>query len=187
VSLETEHAALRERVQHLEDRVAVFDCVATHARGSDRHDTELLTSTYHDDAVDEHGITINPGPGYAAWANGVHAASSQAHLHNITTQTCEIDGDTAHAESYVLVTLLAPDGATATVLCGRYLDRLERRRGTWKLATRRATVELAFTADSSMLRSRSFQSLGYLKGTRDHHDLSYTRPLRPESEAPVRW
>ena len=187
MSTEAQLDELRQRVQYLEDRVAIADCIAAHGRGCDRHDVELLTSTYHDDGVDEHGTTINPGPGYAMWANAVHAATSQTHLHNITTHTCEVDGDEAHAESYALVTLLAPDGATATVMCGRYIDRLERREGTWKIAVRRATVELAFTADASLLNSKFFRAQQYIKGTRDRDDLSYQRPLQQDADAPQRW
>jgi len=168
---------LRRDVQHLQDRVAILDCIANHARGCDRHDVGLLTSTYHDDGVDVHGSPVNPGPAYAGWANSVHAASSQNHLHNITTHTCEIDGDEAHAESYVLVTLLSPDATTATVMCGRYLDRLERRDGEWRIAVRRATVELAYSADARLLQSSFFTAQGYVHGTRDRTDLSYQRPL----------
>jgi hypothetical protein len=168
---------LRRRVQRLEDRAAVFDCIAAHARGCDRHDVELLTSTYHDDAVDEHGAAVIPGPEYAAWANAAHGATSDATMHHLTTHRCEITDDEAHTESYVLVALLAPDGSTATVMGGRYLDRLERRDGTWRLAVRRATVELAFTADASFVRSDFFAALGYAKGSRDRTDASYARPL----------
>ena len=172
-----ELAELRRDVQHLKDRAAILDCVAAHARGCDRHDVELLTGTYLDDGVDVHGATINPGPDYAAWANEVHGATSSNHLHNVTTHTCEIDGDQAHAESYVLVTLLSPDTTTATVMCGRYVDRLERRDGRWRIAVRRATVELAYTADARLLSSKSFVAQGYEHGTRDRSDVSYDRPL----------
>lgn len=169
---------LRRDVRYLKDRAAVADCIARHARGCDRHDAELLTSTYHDDGIDEHGGTRNAGPDYAGWANVVHAATSQNHLHNVTTHTCEISGDDAHAESYVLVTLLSPDATTATVMCGRYLDRLERRDGTWRIAVRRATVELAFTADARLLQSTYFTTQGYEQGRRDRSDPSYERPLQ---------
>lgn len=172
-----ELAQLRSDVRYLQDRVEILDCIAAHARGCDRHDAELLTATYHDDGVDVHGATVNPGPAYADWANGVHAASSANHLHNITTHTCEIDGDVAHAESYVLVTLLSPDSATATVMCGRYVDRLERRGGAWRIAVRHATVELAYTADARLLSSPFFTTQGYATGERDRRDLSYARPL----------
>ena len=125
---------LRDDVQYLKDRMAIMDVVARHARGHDRHDVDLLTSTYHADGVDEHGSAINQGPAYAPWANAVHAATTQAHTHNITTHLCEIDGDVANCESYVLVALLAPDTSVATVMSGRYIDRLERRDGEWKIA-----------------------------------------------------
>ena len=168
---------LRQDVQHLKDRVAILDCVAAHARGCDRHDVELLSGTYHDDGVDVHGNTVNAGPAYADWANGVHAATSVNHLHHVTTHSCVIDGDEAHAESYVTVTLLSPDATTATVMCGRYVDRLERRDGQWRIAVRRATVELAYTADARLLQSKHFVAQGYEHGTRDRSDLSYERPL----------
>ena len=127
-----------------------------------------------------------PGPEYAAWANAVHGATSQAHMHHITTHTCKIDGDEAHAESYVLVALLAKDGKSATMMCGRYIDRLERRDGAWKLAVRRATVELAFAADASLLQSEFFRNQRFIKGTRDRSDLSYERPLSIETTG-ERW
>src|SRR4051794_12095205 len=104
MTIDDELAALRRDVQYLQDRAAILDCIARHACGCDRHDVELLTSAYHDDAVDEHGTAVVPGPEYAAWANRVHATTSDNHLHNVTTHSCDIDGDTAHAESYVMVT-----------------------------------------------------------------------------------
>jgi ketosteroid isomerase-like protein len=187
VSTDPQLDELRRDVQYLKDRTDIADCIARHARGCDRHDAELLASAYADDAVDEHGTTIKGCGDYASWANAVHAATSVNHLHNVTTQSCEIDGDVAHAESYVLVTLLSVDGKTATVMCGRYLDRLERRAGGWLVAVRRATVELAFTADATLLQSEFFRSQGYIKGTRSTEDLSYQRPLRINTRAPLRW
>jgi len=168
---------LQRDVRYLLDRTEILDCVAAHARGCDRHDAELLAGTYLHDGVDVHGATVNRGADYPGWANAVHAATSQNHLHNITTHTCEIDGDEAHAESYVMVTLLSPDTSTATVMCGRYVDRLERRDGRWGIAVRRATVELAYTADARLLQSTFFVAQGYEHGTRDRSDLSYERPL----------
>src|SRR3954468_5729352 len=123
-----------------------------------------------------HGTTVNAGPDYAAWANGVQAATSRQHLHNITTHTCEIDLYEAHPESYVLVTMLTPDASTATVRCGRYIDRLERRDCTWRIALRRSTVELA-TPLMHGSASSFFTSQSYPHGRRDHGDASYARPL----------
>lgn len=178
---------LRRDVRYLMDRTAILDSIATHARGCDRHDTDLISAAYHSDGVDEHGAMINPGPEYGDWANKVHAATAQLHLHNVTTHTVEIDGDVAHAESYVLVTLLSQDGRTATLINGRYLDRLERRAGAWKISVRRSTVELMVTANADALLTPAFQRQGYPKGTRDRRDLSYQRPLRLDTPSPAHW
>lgn len=177
---------LRSEVRYLRDRADILDCIARHARGCDRHDAALITDAYHADGVDEHGTVRNAGADYAAWVNPAHAATSTVHTHNITTHTCDIDGDTAHCDSYVIVVLLGTDGRTAQFISGRYLDRLERRVGQWRIAVRRSTVEVMFTADASVLQSGFFRSQGYLKGTRDGGDLSYARPLTLENAAD-RW
>ncbi len=84
----------------------------------------------------------------------------------------------------MLVCLLNHDGITARVISGRYIDRLEKRDGQWKIAVRRSTVELMFTADASGLQSQLFKDQGYPAGTRDRRDLSYLRPLTLDAEAP---
>jgi len=182
----TDIPGLTRQVQYLTDRLAILDCINRHARGCDRHDIDLITSAYTSESVDEHGATTNAGPTYGAWANAAHAATSQVHTHNVTTHTCEIDGDTAHAESYVLVILLGSDGRTAQFISGRYLDRLERDGDSWRIAVRRSTVEIMFIADASVLQSSFFTDLGYIKGTRDRTDPSYARPLTLRTPA-ERW
>jgi hypothetical protein len=187
MSTEAEFERLLDDVRYLMDRTAILDCIAAHARGCDRHDDVLITGAYHDDAVDEHGFASNLGPEYADWANEAHASTSLTHTHNITTHSCTIDGDVAHAESYVLVVLLGTDGVTAQFITGRYIDRLERRSDGWRIALRRSTVESMFIADASVLKSSFFTEKGYIRGTRDRGDLSYHRPLDLRTEPPERW
>jgi hypothetical protein len=177
---------LRRDVQYLKDRQAVLDCISRHARGHDRHDIDLLTHTYHSDGLDEHGYAINPGPAYAQWANAIHAAGSKLHTHNITTHTCRIEGDTAHCESYVLVALLNNDELGARLISGRYIDRMERRNGEWKIALRRSTVDVLIAGDASILKAPLFIEQGYTKGLRDRRDVSYQQPLKLD-ETPERW
>lgn len=181
-----ELAALKQDVQYLKDRTAILDCINLHARGHDRHDVGMITNAYHDDGVDEHGFAINAGPDYAAWANAAHSAGSLLHTHNITTHTCEINGDEAHCESYVLVFLLNNDGETARVISGRYIDRLEKRNGEWKISLRRTTVDVLLAGDASILKAPIFKDQGYAKGMRDSSDVSYQQPLNL-NEPPERW
>lgn len=178
---------LERNIQYLMDRTAILDCIARNARGCDRHDPEVLTSSYHEDGIDEHGYAVNPGHKYSEYANKVHAASSQQNMHNITTHICEIDGDVAHCESYVIGLFLDNGGKSARLISGRYIDRLERRGGEWKITLRRSTVDALMTGDASMINAPVFKQLGYLKGMRDKHDTSYQRPLTLEETLADRW
>lgn len=169
---------LERRLQDLIDRQSILDCVSRNARGCDRHDSDLITASYHSDGIDEHGASNTvPGPEYAGWANKAHAAGSIQNLHHITTHHCEIDGDIAHAESYVIGLFFNSDGSTARLLAGRYVDRLERRKGEWRIAIRRCTVEVGMTGTAEFMNSEYFRQMGFLKGLRDRRDVAYQRPL----------
>jgi len=79
-------------------------------------------------------------PEFVKWGIAREARYASTH-HGITTHTCEIDGDTAHTESYVhwFLRLKASDKVRAGG--GRYVDRLERRNGAWKITLRRLLME----------------------------------------------
>lgn len=174
-----EIAELRSELRYIKDRMEILDCINRHARGHDRHDDDLIASAYFPDGVDEHGPVINTGESYAAWANAAHESLTSLHTHNITTHSCQIDGDIAHAESYVIVCLLAPDMKTATFASGRYVDRLERRDGEWRIALRRTITDVVISGDASWLLSDGMK--GYPKGVWDKSDASYHRPLLLEN------
>lgn len=175
---------LRKDLRYVKDRIEILDRVASLARGADRHDAELMASAYHPDGGHEHGGKVTAGPDVGEWANASHGAVFVDHLHNITTHSCEIDGDSAHCESYVIGALRVKDGKTVTLIGGRYLDRLERRGGVWKIVVRRSTIEWTMNANTAALASGAFQ--GYVKGTWDAQDLSYTRPLLIDSPS-AQW
>ncbi len=178
---------LRRDVDILIDRRAIEDVIHSHARAHDRFDVELMRAAYHDDAVDEHGSgAVNTAHDYPDWANRIHAGGSQLCLHNITTHSCDIDGDIAHTESYVLVGLLNPDGKSARFINGRYIDRLEKRDGKWAITLRRCTVDLLIAGDASILTLPQFKQGGFIKGARNATDVSYRRPLDLEA-AVERW
>lgn len=178
-------AALEARLQEVEDRQAIFDCIKRNARGNDRFDVELTTSSYHADGVHELGRKQISGREYGEHANHAHAALFDATLHNVTMHSCEIDGDVAHAESYSLGVFLDKGAETGRMLAGRYLDRLEKRDGAWRIVLRRATVEVAIEGRATLPTGSTLPGSGYLKGGRDRSDLSYARPLTIDDSA--RW
>ncbi|OSC27364.1 hypothetical protein B8W69_14365 [Mycobacterium vulneris] len=121
---------------------------------------------------------------YSAYSRGGCDGYSLGHARSLCRH---LDGDTAHAESYVIVVLIGPDAKSTQFITGRYIDRLERRNGQWRIAVRRSTVEGMFIAGARVLRSSFFTEKGYLVGTRDRADLSYQRPLTIDAPAPARW
>jgi hypothetical protein len=170
-------ARLQDEVKELralKDRAAIFECVNRYTRAIDRHDVELIRSVFHPGAFANYGDFLGGVEAFIEWVNGGHSQATQGHTHNATSHTCEIDGDVAHAETYVIVVLRAADGEPLRIGGGRYLDRLERRNGEWRIALRRVVMEWRCRADSGpWIGSRR----GYPAGTWDKTDLSYRRPL----------
>jgi len=178
-------AALEAKVQELMDRQAIFDCIKRNSRGNDRFDQELVAGSYHPDGMHELGANRIPGRDYGQHANRSHATIAEVNLHNVTMHTCEILGDVAHTESYVIGLFADKGGQTSRMLAGRYIDRLERRNGEWRIALRRATVEVAMEGRAILPNGKMLPGSGYLKGNRDRSDPSYERPLTTEGGG--RW
>jgi hypothetical protein len=175
---------LQRDLRYVKDRLAIQDCVMRHARGVDRHDVELINSCYHEDGLARYGPAVVPGPEHGDWSNNVHDGRFRLHLHNITTQNCEIDGDVAFCESYVLGAFLAPDQKRASLVSGRYFDQLERRDGEWKITVRRTVVDICVEGDASFLgafRGREIDESDFWS----KKDLSYLRPLDVETPVPA--
>ena len=80
---------------------------------------------------------------------------------------------------------LATGGDVSQTVIRPYVDRLERRDGTWKIALRRATVEVAMEGKAILPNGNMLPGSGYLRGDRDRSDPSYQRPLTCEGGA--RW
>jgi hypothetical protein len=99
---------------------------------------------------------------------------------------CEIDGYSANCESYVVGGLFWKDGKKMSFGIGRYLDRLEKRGGEWRIHTRRCTIEMTGDADASWVYSEAVK--GFLKGQWSKQDPSYEKPYtwKPKEEG-LRW
>jgi len=104
-------------VQALVDRSAITDCLHRYARGMDRHDREMVRSVYHDDAIDVHGSQAFGVENFIDWAFAYHAEQLH-HQHYLTNITIELDGDTAHSETYYLFVGRYPDRETPLTLAG---------------------------------------------------------------------
>ncbi len=194
MSLESELAELRATVGYLKDRQNVLDCILRECRARDRQDSAQIASCWWDDGVDEHGAIVNFAPDYPARANLGHALNFQMTSHNITNHLCELAGDVAYCESYVIGALhwlegnpgSGRDGDTTTLAFGRYIDQLERRGGEWRIVVRRCTIEATASADGGWVHSPNVK--GFLKAIWGQDDPSYERPIRwKPKDVGLRW
>ena len=120
-----------------EDQLAIRDLVMRYCRGCDRRDFGLVRSLYHDDAIDEHGTMFCGGPDeFARWLEQATAPWDLTR-HEISNSVIAVEGDLAEGEHYVRAwhRTLGPN-RREFIVYGRYLDRYERREGTWKFSHR---------------------------------------------------
>jgi uncharacterized protein (TIGR02246 family) len=161
-----EHGELRE----LLDREAIRAVVTRYFRGVDRGDVKLVASVFHADAVEVRGRHELSGPGMAE----AMVASVLEHMvgssHHVTSQTIELDRDTAGCETYCLgIHLQDRDGVTFRVKsASRYLDRFERRDGEWRVVQREVLLEMLHASPLD-----EEERFGRPQSRRDRDDPSY--------------
>jgi ketosteroid isomerase-like protein len=160
------------QVQYLLDRLALQDLATRYARAIDRRDRALLLSLYHEDAVDNHGVMFTGGPIVFADWQPVVMAQFEVTAHHLTTMNFQLDRDSADGELYFIAyhRTLPPD-SKEVIVTGRYLDRYERRQGTWKIAKRQLVWDSFASAAPSPAMLEQLYQLGI--AGRGAEDISY--------------
>jgi hypothetical protein len=162
-------------IRWLLDRQEIRDCLTRYVRGLDRHDELLLASAFWPDAHVTYGDTFSGTRDiFVRWALADDAQRMAAHSHNVTQQTVEIDGDIAYVESYLLALEQHLD-LSSQIVAGRYIDRLERRHGEWRIAVRKYLLDTKANVDGSGFEPG--KSCRAACGALDKTDLSYQSPL----------
>lgn len=167
---------LREKLQSMIDRDEIEQCLLRYCRGIDRHDRELMLSSYHPDAIDDHGVVVLGADPFCTWAIEGESVYQVVH-HMITNMSIEIEADVAHGETYWTWCAMKPDESTYLAF-GRYIDRFERRNGEWKIAQRKCLTEIITeVARAEMPESFREALKSNLPKARDRSDPSYLRPF----------
>lgn len=132
-------------------RLAIAETLALYCRGIDRCDPEQLAAAFTPDAMIDYGDGARP---IADVIPALMAGLGAMRLtqHNIGNTVMRITGDTAKAETNCVALHLIPatDGEIELVVGGRYLDRLEKREGCWRIAERLYVMDWNRTAPSTM-------------------------------------
>ena len=175
-----EFEALRARMQILQDRADISDCLIRYCRGVDRLDWELAESAYFPDAIDNRGaITACPADYLALSRKKIEPCLWTSH--NSSNIAIDMDGDIAQTEGYVMTFVGSPDGNDVTIGGARYISKFERRDGEWRLIRQETAMDYRFTTPVEILPP------GALRGRRDKTDRSYDRPLELTEEARARF
>jgi hypothetical protein len=165
------------RLEQLADRQEILDCLTRFSRGMDRFDRETFLSAFHSDAVMAAGPFVGSAAECYDWASKLHDQGQIATHHNLLNVTYDIQGDTAHTETYYLFVGRNRDDSN-WIAGGRYIDRLERRNGEWKIALRTNAIEWSGMVPTMGIPFADVPGIG-LNGvpSRNKQDPSYQRPL----------
>lgn len=126
--------------QHLEqwlDRLDIIDCITRLARGEDRRSAELITASFWPEAHIDLGVFNGPLSAYLEWVVPGDPALPVT-LHTLGQSLVELRGDEARVETHVTSYHRVNTGAEErdNTIGGRYLDRMEKRNGEWRIAER---------------------------------------------------
>jgi hypothetical protein len=147
-------------------------------------DKELLLSAFHPDAdfvYSRYGV-LSPEQFFETHhKNQLERLNSQ---HWVSNLTIDLDGDTAHCESYFMGVLRNKGSEAVDIQGGRYLDKLERRSIGWRIAVRTSVPEWHVVHEGghvSPTYGKTWAEItqGLYVGSRDRNDRSYERPLMP--------
>ena len=171
-------SALPPELQALVDRQQIYDCIVRYCSGVDRFDREMLRSVYHDDAMDDHGSFVGTADEFIDWAFAYHSKYQHNHKHYVLNHRCELEGDTAHTETYWLFSGNNQFDPRLTLSGGRYLDRFEKRDGKWAIAARKCIIEWTGSLGDMEFPQEALDAYAATGSPqRDKNDPSYQRPL----------
>jgi hypothetical protein len=143
-------------VQELLDKQAVYEVVLRYCRGIDRLDLEAVRDCYHPDGVDHHTGFSGPRDDYVRWV-GEGLGRFEGTMHVVANHLVELDGDVAFSETYGNAHHWGspPDDPGLNFVSGfRYVDRLERRAGVWRIAERHAVREWTRAIPAEVVRAK---------------------------------
>lgn len=154
------------------DKFEITELLHTYCKGVDRCDAELLRSVYHEDGWDEHGVFSGPGWEFAEWIPPRMRARFDHTAHQLSNIIISVRGDRAVSQCMVTGYHVptGQDGVQFDVFFGRYLDRLERREGVWKIRHRLCLNDFSTVVRASGEMPSQAQ---YILGSRNRQDPSF--------------
>lgn len=159
------------RLQEMLDHYEISKVLNAYCHGCDRGDQLLMESVYAEESWDEHGQSSGTGKDFTRTImSGLPYSRCISHLQGQTT--IHVQGDEAGAETYFFAVVCNElDGKeVVNQLGGRYVDRLVREGGGWKIRHRTCVRDwsISLPVEADWIGTR-----GHRQGARSGEDPSY--------------
>ncbi len=169
------------------DKGKVRDCIIRLARGEDRRDDELIKGCLWPEATTDFGIFAGSFPEYLNWVvPGSPAVLLTQHV--LGQSLVQLHDDVAAVETQVTAYHRVNMGSEQRdlVLGGRYLDRLRRREGDWRISKRTMLYDWVqdwgISADWSQgLMGEKFSADHFVGATTDDYSVEFFRDVLREA------
>lgn len=165
------------RIDLLLAKQDIRECLERFSRGMDRFDRDAYLSAFWPDAEMAAGPFVGSASDCWDWAVPMHEAGQILTHHALLQSNIDVDGDTGHSETYYQFVGRNRD-ESIWIAGGRYVDRLERRDGEWRIALRTNLIEWCHQPTPLPVPFADVADIA-LNGVsaRSGEDPSYYRPL----------
>lgn len=163
---------LDPRLQEMLDHYEIRKVLAEYCHACDRADGAMMAACYTgDDSFDDHGTVKASGPEYVRVMMDRIVERTEAMAHILGQSLIEVEGDSAGAETFFIGFFKLPgaDGEPARMnqLVGRFVDRLERIEGQWRIRHRTCVRDTSLTVP---IERDDYAAFGFVEGSRDAGD-----------------
>ena len=158
------------QLQQLWDKQEIAEVLgARYGRGLDWLDEAALKECFHPDAHVDYGFFVGNAHDWCTMVMPIEAQSLHR-FHYVFNILIDVDGDKAEAESNSLAGGRSANG-NQSFFGSRYLDKLERREGVWRISERKALLEFAQQTQSSGGPDGGLKGLELVEGLSPSHAL----------------
>ncbi len=178
MSVDGQEKDIEGMLRILVDKQEIHEALMRYCRGVDRGDERLTLSAFHEGARDNHHGVEELASERFAMRTPPAKRTIKAISHNICNELIQVDGDVAHSESYFIAYhRIEHEGRELDWILGaRYVDRFERRNGSWRIAHRTVVFDWQRFDDVSdppegLQQVTAFDRAEH--GTRTSADFSY--------------
>lgn len=161
-----------EKLQAMLEEFEIRKALYKYTRGVDRLDAPMIRSVYHENSTDDHGPYKGSGADFGDFVTKLLGEETVSTMHTLNQSIIEVDGLGAQAETYFVAYHVREEGGEEYLdrFGGRYLDRLRKHFGQWKIDNRVVVREWSTT---EKIEESQYKREDFVNGRRDKEDLAY--------------